>query len=115
MSDTTVDIRRRRALLGGVAVIASIPLASLVLDTRAGAAELEHLTEDDTAAKALSYHHDATAAPRVDRSGVAAQDQFCRNCNFIKASSGEWRPCQIFPGKAVNANGWCASWMMQTG
>ncbi|MDH5620575.1 MAG: high-potential iron-sulfur protein [Gammaproteobacteria bacterium] len=22
----------------------------------------------------------------------------------------EWRPCQIFPGKVVNAAGWCSVW-----
>ena len=115
MSKITVDIRRRRALLGGVAVIASVPLAKVMLGARAEAAELPHLTEDDPTAKALNYHHDASAAPRADKAGVAAKDQFCHNCNFIQASSGEWRPCQLFPGKAVNANGWCSSWMKQTG
>jgi hypothetical protein len=33
----------------------------------------------------------------------------------VKSDSGEWRPCQIFPGKAVNANGWCSSWMHRAG
>jgi hypothetical protein len=22
----------------------------------------------------------------------------------------EWRPCNVFPGKLVNANGWCKVW-----
>ena len=32
-----------------------------------------------------------------------------------QAAEGEWRPCSLFPGKAVNANGWCASWTLKAG
>ncbi len=110
MTEKTIDTLRRRTLLGVVAVVASVPLAKFPLAARAQAAELPHLAEDDPTAKALNYRNDATAAPRVDKPGVPAQEQFCNNCNFIQADSGDWRPCQIFPGKAVNANGWCASW-----
>jgi len=115
MSKTTVDIVRRRALLGGAALLASIPLARVITGTRAEAADLPHLADDDPAAAALSYHHDATNAPRVDRGGVSAADQFCHNCRFVQSDSGQWRPCQIFPGKAVNADGWCSSWVQKTG
>jgi len=115
MSKTTVDIRRRRTLLGGAALIASIPLTRVMPGARAEAAELPHLAEDDPAAKALSYHQDASTAPRVDRDGVAAADQYCHNCRFVQSDSGEWRPCQIFPGKAVNADGWCSSWVQKAG
>jgi len=35
----------------------------------------------------------------------------CSNCALIQGNDGdEWRPCQIFPGKLVNANGWCSVW-----
>ena len=115
MSKTTVDIRRRRALLGGAALIASIPLARVLPGARAADAELPHLTEDDPAAKALSYHQDASTAPRVDQGSVAAAEQFCHNCRFVQSDSGAWRPCMIFPGKAVNADGWCSSWVQKTG
>jgi hypothetical protein len=45
---------------------------------------------------------------------VPAKDQFCHNCRFVQTNSGDWRPCQIFPGKVVNANGWCSSWMQRS-
>jgi len=102
MSKTTVDIVRRRTLLGGAVLLASIPLARVITGTRAEAADPPHLTEDDPAATALSYHQDASNAPRVDRGGVAAADQFCHNCRFVQSDSGQWRRCQIFPGKAAN-------------
>lgn len=115
MSKTTVDIMRRRALFSGLVAIASVPLLKMTLATRAHAASMPHLAEDDATARALNYHHDATAAPRADKAGTPAKDQFCHNCRFIQADSGEWRPCQIFPGKLVNANGWCASWVLKAG
>lgn len=110
MSKSNVDSRRRHALIGGIAVIAGIPLARILQGTRAEAAELPRLAEDDPTAKALSYHQDAALAPRVDKAGTAAAEQYCHNCRFIQTDDGDWRPCQLFPGKAVNANGWCSSW-----
>jgi len=108
-----IDIRRRRALLSGTALLACIPLARLL--PRAQAAELPHLAEDDPTAMALKYHQDATAAPRSDKENTAAADQFCHNCRFVQADAGDWRPCQLFPGKSVNTNGWCSSWMPRSG
>ena len=115
MNKSTVDAGRRRMLLGAATALASLPLMRLVSDAHAAAEALPHLAADDPMAKALNYHDDATAAPRNEKNGVAAEEQFCHNCQFIKADSGDWRPCQIFPGKAVNANGWCTSWMPRSG
>jgi hypothetical protein len=89
--------------------LAAVPAASLLV-RRAMAQELPHLTEDDPSAKALMYHGDATKAMRVDKAGVPAAEQFCHNCMFLEAAEGQWRPCQLFPGKAVNADGWCITW-----
>ena len=98
----------RRLVLGATIAIAASPLLRAVPAARADTPP--QLSEDDPAAKALKYHHDATAAPRTDKPDTPAAQQFCHNCRFIQSGSGEWRPCQIFPGKAVNANGWCTSW-----
>ena len=114
MKKFTVDTRRRK-LLGAATAMAGLSLLRLMPEASAATEELPHLAEDDAMAKALKYHNDATAAPRVDKSGAAGGEQFCHNCRFVQADSGDWRPCQIFPGKAVNANGWCSSWMPRTG
>jgi len=115
MNDKHIDTKRRRVLLGAIAAVAGMPLIRETLGTRAEAAELPHLSEDDTNAKALHYHTDATKAPRIDLPNSAAEDQFCNNCQNIMSDNGEWRPCRLFPGKAVNANGWCAGWTKKTG
>lgn len=111
MTDSPQDPQRRRALVTALATVAAVPLANGLLVRHARASDLPHLSEDDPTASALKYHHNAADAPRSKKSGVAAEDQYCHNCKFIQADSGQWRGCQIFPGKAVNAEGWCTSWM----
>ena len=70
------------------------------------------LTVDDPAAKALLYVEDTT---KVDKKNpLAARHtpaQKCDNCAQIQGKAGdEYRPCGIFPGKLVHANGWCSVW-----
>ena len=66
----------------------------------ARADDLPHLTEDDPTAQSLKYVSSSTT-----------EGQHCSNCALVQGADGdEWRPCQIFPGKMVNANGWCSVW-----
>ena len=74
------------------------------------ASELPHLSEDDPMAQAMKYTHDATSVDASSRTNPAA-DQSCGNCALVQGQDGvEWRPCQIFPGKVINAAGWCSVW-----
>ena len=67
---------------------------------QARAEGLPQLSEDDPTAQSLKYVH---------KSAIA--DQTCANCALIQGADGDaWRPCQIFPGKSVNAAGWCSVW-----
>ena len=78
------------------------------------AADLPHLTEDDAMAKSMKYTHDASTVDPSSRTNPAA-DQKCANCALVQGNDGDaWRPCQIFPGKAVNANGWCSVWAQKS-
>lgn len=110
MSNKKADPGRRRVVIASLTVLTGAPLVQAVFYGRANAATLLRLAEDDPAAIALKYHKNAEDAPRVDRAGTPAAQQFCYNCSFIQADDGEWRPCQIFPSKAVSANGWCTAW-----
>ena len=77
------------------------------------AEDLPQLTEDDAMASAMKYTHDASTVDPTTRANPAA-DQTCANCALILGNDGdEWRPCQIFPGKAVNAKGWCSVWALK--
>ncbi|MBT0586240.1 high-potential iron-sulfur protein [Alteromonas oceanisediminis] len=65
----------------------------------------EQLSTDDATAKALQYTHEST----VDGAN-------CDNCMYIQGEAGaQWRPCAIFPGKTVNADGWCSAWVKKPG
>ena len=74
------------------------------------AGELPQLSEDDAMAKSMRYTHDASTVDASSRPNPA-EVQTCANCALVQGNDGEtWRPCQIFPGKSVNTDGWCVVW-----
>ncbi|HEX5765079.1 MAG TPA: high-potential iron-sulfur protein [Woeseiaceae bacterium] len=77
--------------------------------TEARAQELVKISEDDPVAQSLKYTHDASTVDAATRPNPA-ENQVCANCALIQGEEGEWRPCQIFPGKLINENGWCSVW-----
>ena len=78
--------------------------------SEAMAQDMPKLSEDDPTATAMRYTHDASTVDPASRANPAAE-QTCANCALIQGNDGdEWRPCQIFPGKVVNAKGWCSVW-----
>lgn len=103
----------RRRFLATVAI--AVPAGSVLLNA-AVADQLPKLDVNDPSAKALLYVEDAT---KVDRKNPLAAryaaDQHCANCSQIQGKDGEaFRPCTIFPGKLVNAKGWCSVWAKKT-
>src|SRR5690606_26276113 len=101
MSDSRFD---RRTLLKNVLVgMASLPAAGLIRRAAAAESDMPHLDEKDPVAVAVAYVHDAT---KVDpaKNPQFKKGQFCHNCVQLTGKEGEqWRPCNIFPGKLVNA------------
>jgi hypothetical protein len=98
----------RRKFIQLSAVAAAGCLVQSGRDARAQ--ELPHLATDDPMASAMKYTHDASTVDPASRANPAAE-QTCANCALVQGNDGDaWRPCQIFPGKAVNANGWCSVW-----
>ena len=89
----------------------------LALALRAGkssaqqkAAAMPHVSESDPQAQALGYKDDAS---KVDKKKFTnfKEGELCSNCQHFSGKSGEqWGPCAIFPGKQVNAKGWCSAW-----
>jgi hypothetical protein len=72
--------------------------------------DMPHLAEDDAMAKSMKYTHDASTVDPSSRANPA-ENQTCANCALVQGEDGQqWRPCQIFPGKLVNADGWCSVW-----
>ena len=97
-------ITRRQMLRITAGATAMVPM-SLLTSRIAFAADLPQLDPNDPQAKALAYVH---ASPKPE--------QLCSNCQLYTGETGaEWGPCAIFPGKGVNANGWCKSWVKKSG
>ena len=90
--------------------LSAVAAAGLVVNPgrEAQASDMPHLAEDDPMAQNMKYTHDvSTVDPAMFKN--PAPDQKCSNCALAQGE-GDWLPCQIFPGKAVNANGWCMVW-----
>ena len=75
----------------------------------ARADDLPHLTTDDPTAQALGYTEDAS---KVDAKKYPTHQagQSCANCNFFHGGATGYGPCDLFPGKATNAKGWCSGY-----
>lgn len=100
---------RRDALRGLALGMALAPIAAASRQARAGdAASLPLLSVDAPEAKAVKYVENAQQAK------VRLPDTSCANCGLYQGAGGSTQgPCQLFPGKAVTAAGWCSSWAPQ--
>lgn len=89
------------------------PAAAPAQRSPAAGTAMPKLEESDPTARALAYVHDAND---VDASQQPRYEdgQRCDNCSLYAADSSDeadWGGCSIFPGKLVNANGWCNAWV----
>jgi len=99
----------RRKFLNTVALSAVVvPLAGMGMMRGANAAGLPHLKPSDPTAKALSYVEDATAS----KSPTYKKGDACDVCALYQGDrKAAWGPCAVFPGKDVDAKGWCTSFV----
>ena len=95
------NLDRRNFLKLSACSLVGITMGSISLQAIAD----EQLKADDPLAVAMKY---------VNKSAV--EGAMCGNCAHVKGdAAAEWRPCNIFPAKLVNTNGWCAAWMKMPG
>lgn len=107
-----IDRNRRRLTLVALTGAVVPPAMNLVGVRTSRAADLPHLSTDDPQAKGLSYVHDAAEAKGHSTYREGAH---CANCQQWKGGEAEWGGCNIFPGKAVNRDGWCTAWVAAQG
>ena len=110
MSNADPTSRRHFLRLASSVVGAGVVADSLLRVARAD--DLPHLAESDATATALGYKEDAS---KVDAAKYAQHKagQTCANCKFFQGA-GAYAPCQLFPGKAVNAKGWCSAYVKKS-
>ena len=106
-----MDPERRDVLKAGSIMLVSLAAMSRAVHSHAQAKgkELPHVAENDPQAAALGYRNDAKQVDAKKypnyRLGVD-----CDDCVQYEGKKGQaWGPCKIFPGKAVNAKGWCSA------
>ncbi len=104
------DPSRRRFLMLVAGAAAALPLGYSSLPAQA-AAGLTHLAPDDPSAKSLGY---TESAGKVDpaKEAVFKKGSKCQDCALYQSAQAQsgYAPCAAFPGKSVNANGWCRAY-----
>ena len=100
----------RRDALKGIALV--VGAASAVRSIQPAHADAPaHLSPSDPTAQALNYTENAKG---VDPKAFPTYQpgQMCSTCMQLQGNAGDpYRPCNIFAGKLVNANGWCKVWV----
>ncbi|MEL6869834.1 MAG: high-potential iron-sulfur protein [Pseudomonadota bacterium] len=120
-ADATKEAAEGAMDAAGDAVDSAKDKAGEMMDDAAGAVSgtaggLPKLTENDPVAQALGYKHDASTIDLDKYPGRGKEaNEACSNCALFVAGNGGWGACSIFAGKAVNANGWCASYNRKAG
>lgn len=98
----------RRTMLG--TLVAWGGVCARFVSAQASAA-LPHLSEQDKLAVSFAYHADAKTVDAA-KFKTYKPEQTCISCAQVQGKDGEdFRPCKIFPGKAVAAGGWCKVWI----
>jgi hypothetical protein len=106
MSETKFP--RRTVLKGALLGVAAIPAAALVGRAEAAPAKVD---PNEPQAKSLGYVEDASKVDAKANPNYKS-GQHCGNCLQAQVKEGEaYVPCNIFPGKLVNTNGWCKVWV----
>lgn len=112
MSDSRFD--RRTLLKNALIGVAALPAAGLIREA-AAQGSAPKLDEKDSLAVAMGYVHDAS---KLDANKVPQYKpgSKCSNCVQLVGKEGDaWRPCNLFPGKLVAADGWCKVWVIKPG
>jgi hypothetical protein len=105
---------RRTLLKNALIGLAAVPAGGLIARDASADAPAK-VDEKDPLAVSLAYVHDAKKVDASKNPQYKAGEH-CANCVQLVGKEGdEWRPCNIFAGKLVNANGWCKVWTLKPG
>jgi hypothetical protein len=103
---------RRHVMIKVLSVSALLP-ALEDLAWGAQSAGLTPLDSKDSAASALGFVADATAA---SANPMYKKGQHCGSCvHYLGQPSDPTAGCNIYAGRSVPANGWCAGWSQRPG
>ncbi len=105
------DALKTLALGAGTLLVARAAGAGAAAAKPAAAGALPHVGPADPVGMALAYIESAKAVD-AKKFPNFKPEQKCGNCLQSKGKEGEaWVPCNLFPGKLVNAQGWCKAYI----
>jgi len=97
----------RRDFLISVSTVAGAAAFAGALTSVADAKAQPHVTAQDPQARSLHYTEDASTLD-ASRNPTHTEGAKCANCLLYQGRSGDpFGPCELYPGQAVSANGWC--------
>ncbi len=100
-------ISRRHLMIRVLATGACLP-ALAELARASSVANLTPLDTKDSAASALGF---VTDAPSASSNPLYKKGQKCATCvHFLGQPTDAAGACNIYTGRSVPANGWCAGW-----
>lgn len=100
----------RRELLIAAAVTTPVAATGCAGTSRSnGEAQLR---AEDPVARALAYYPSSADVPANHPLAASHEpSQKCATCIHVRGAAGEQtRECPVFPGRRVNADGWCSVW-----
>ncbi len=101
MQQPLAPCARRRFLGLSVGALGVTQLGAMLVAAPAYAEE--RVDPADPLAAGLNYVHDGAQSAR------ASEGDRCGNClQFTADENAEWGPCNIFAGRLVHGQGWCA-------
>ena len=104
----------RRDFLVSVSTMVGAAAFAAALTPVADAKALPHLTTQDPQAQALHYTENVSKID-AQKDPTHTAGAKCANCKLYQGSSDEpFGPCQLYPGKAVSAKGWCMGYQQKS-
>ena len=98
--------KARRRFLKTIAIGVAAVMAGGTVRKLQAAGDEPHLSDADPTAKAMDYVEDASTS----KNPLYKPGSICANCQFYSGGASGYGECQLFPGKLVNARGWCTSY-----
>ena len=99
----------RRSLLQAAALLTPVALSGCATAQRNDDLLLR---ADDPVARSLLYYPNSVDVPADHPLATTHQpSQTCATCVHVRGEPGEsTRKCPAYPGRLVNAEGWCSLW-----
>ena len=102
------NLNRRKLIQAGLA----LPAVAISGCASSQLTDENLLRAEDPVARSLLYYPSTEDVPADHPLASSHQpDQTCATCIHIRGNEGEEvRKCPIYPGRLVNAGGWCSVW-----